>query len=141
MENNQLKYVCKHLYAETKGLDLHHNLMIFDDAFVTNALEQCRLLLRHFIAFRAVAIEYFPQSSVSNYSNSRFSTIERYYRIHPSVQIRITYLTKSQADPNFVPLALEYLSALQADASLAAQLAQNTSLGPLSAAELFLPPT
>lgn len=140
IENNQLKYVCRRLYDETKGLDLHYNLIVFQDAVAMNALEQCTFLLRRCPTVHAVAIKCSSQSFASNYSERRFSTIVRHCTIHKNVQVRIHIPYWSQRDPNCMPLGLGFLSSLRTDTSLAAQLARTTFLGSLLNSELEVLP-
>jgi hypothetical protein len=56
-ENNQLKYVCKHLYTETKGLDFWYNCIIFEDSSEKDALEQCIFLLGRCYTLQEVTIK------------------------------------------------------------------------------------
>ena len=87
-----------------------------------------------------MAIKCSPQNFASNYGKGGFSAILRHCAIHRNVQVRIHIPYWSQADPSFISLGLYFLSTLRAGTSLAAQLAQNTSLSSLPISELDLPP-
>lgn len=131
-ENNQLKYVCRRLYDETKGLDLHYNLVGLEDAPAMNAVEQGIFLLRRCAMLRAVAIKCSPQTFASEYGKDKFSAIVRHCMKHANVSVRVHIPYWSQANPNFVLLGLSYLFTLRADAHLIARLAQITSVSYLS---------
>ena len=47
-ENNQLKYVCRRLYYETKGMDLRCNWIVFRDCASLSAVQQSILLFRRY---------------------------------------------------------------------------------------------
>lgn len=84
-ENNQLKYVCKRLYNETKELDMLHNLVIFKDSASKDALEQCTFLLRRCPALREVAIKCSQPTFRTNYRKHEFAAIVRHCQIHVNV--------------------------------------------------------
>jgi hypothetical protein len=124
-ENNQLKYVCKRLYSETKELDILYNLVVFKDATKTDALERCTFLLTRCLALREVAIRCSIQTFQNNYVKQEFSTMVRHCRTHFNVLVRIHIPYWSQADPNFVLTGLHFLSTLRADSLPVAQFARS----------------
>jgi hypothetical protein len=142
-ENNQLKYVCKRLYAETKGLDFRYNCIIFEDSLEKDALEQCTFLLGCCRTLQEVTIKCSLPSFSSGCSEYRFfSTIERYCRTRANLLVRVHVPYWSQADPSFLLLGLYFLGALRADTHHIAQLAREVvGLDDLnSALELFTAP-
>jgi hypothetical protein len=124
-ENNQLKYACKRLHCETKGLDLRYNLIVFEDLAKEDALEQCMFLLYRCPTLREVAIKCSLSTFQRNYTTQRFSTIVRYFEIHVNVIARIYVPYWSQADPNFILIGLHFLSTLRASTTTIAQFARN----------------
>jgi hypothetical protein len=123
-ENNQLKYVCRRLHIETKGLDVRHNLIIFKDTAKKDALEQCTFLFNQCPTLREAAIKCSLQSFQSNYMKEEFSTIVKHCRTHVNVLVRIYVPYWSQKDPNFILTAIYLLSTLRADNLPIAQFAQ-----------------
>jgi hypothetical protein len=128
-ENNQLKYVCKRLYNETKELDMLHNLVIFQDAANKDALEQYTFLLQRCPALRQVAIKCSLPTFRINYMKQEFATIVRHCQLHVNVLVKIYVPYWSQEDDNFILTGLHFLSTLRADDFLMAQFAQ-TFQGP-----------
>jgi hypothetical protein len=124
-ENNQLKYVCKRLYHETKELDMLHNLVIFQDAANKDALEQCTFLLHRCPALREVAIKCSLPTFRTNYMKQEFAKIVRHCQTHVNVLVKIYVPYWSQADHNFILTGLHFLSTLRADDLLMAQFAQH----------------
>jgi hypothetical protein len=109
-ESNLLKYVCKRLYHETRGLNLHFNVVIFEHSM--NALGQCAALLKRCNSIRAVAIKCPIQSFMSNCRKSLFSKLFR--DCPPNILVKIYIPYWSQADPSFIQFGLNLLSALRA---------------------------
>ncbi|KAH8710242.1 hypothetical protein GQ44DRAFT_433863 [Phaeosphaeriaceae sp. PMI808] len=105
-ENNQLKYVCRRLYNETRGLGVYSNLIIIEDNVAMNALDQYTLL-RRWAALRTVSIKCSLSTFASNLS---------------FIKVSIPYW--SQTGPDFIPCGIYFLSALRADSHSAARLAQ-----------------
>jgi hypothetical protein len=124
-ENNQLKYVCRRLYDETKELDMLHNLVIFQDAANKDALEQCTFLLHRCPALREVAIKCSLPTFRTNYMKQEFATIVKYCETHVNILVKIYVPYWSQADHNFILKGLHFLSTLRADDLPMAQFAQN----------------
>jgi hypothetical protein len=142
-ENNQLKYVCKRLYTETKGLDFRYNCIIFEDSSEKYALEQCTFLLGRCRTLQEVTIKCSLLSFSSSCSEYRFfSKIERHCRTRTNLLVRVHIPYWSQADSSFLLLGLYFLGALRADTHHIAQLAREVvGLGDLnSALELFTAP-
>jgi hypothetical protein len=125
-ENNQLKYVCKRLYAETRGLDLHYNRIVFEDTTDEDAIKQCTHVLRRCPRLREVAIKCSLNSFSSSCINQGFSTIMNECNARGDLLSRIYVPYWCQASPNFVLLGLFFLATLRADTVDVAQLAHNT---------------
>jgi hypothetical protein len=136
-ENNHLKYVCKRLHYETTGLELRYNTIFFEDA-ATDALEQCISAIHHDVRLHTVAIKCSPLSFAGNYGSGSFSRILRHCEAQPNLLVKIYIPYWSQANPNFLPLGLNFLTALRRDTRLAHRLSQLVSHG--SVADLDLLP-
>ena len=141
-ENNQLKYVCRRLYYETKGMDLRCNWIVFRDCPSSSAVQQSILLFRRYSLLRRVDIISSPESFTAEYGQHNLSTLMGYCIADPAVMVRVHIPYWSQASPNFVLLGLSYLSTLRGNALLIARLAQSTSVSYLSdsASELLTTP-
>jgi hypothetical protein len=124
-ENNQLKYVCKQLYSETKELDLLYNFVIFKDTAKKDALEQCTFLFSQCPTLRQVAIKCTLQTFQKNYMKHGFSTIMRHCQIDGNVRAKIYIPYWSQENPNFILTGLYFLSTLRADTRPVTEFAQN----------------
>ncbi|OAL42649.1 hypothetical protein IQ07DRAFT_669108 [Pyrenochaeta sp. DS3sAY3a] len=135
---NQLKYVCRQLHDETKGLDLHQNLVIFQDICSWNAIEQCVSLFHHWPKLRQVAIRCSLKTFSREFGKSNLSAIMKHCMENSNVSVRVHIPYWSQADPNFVLRGLAYLLTLRKDARLIAQLARETSVSYLSDSEIEL---
>ncbi|KAL5441096.1 hypothetical protein PMIN06_009448 [Paraphaeosphaeria minitans] len=127
-EANQLKYVCKQLYKETKGLALPQNRIILEDSRSLNAMGQCIPLFRRWSMLRNVAIKCFSMTFESDCGKTMLIAILNYCMENVDVCVRVHIPYWSQADPNFVPRGLSYLSALRKETTLIKRLAQETSI-------------
>ncbi|KAF9730304.1 hypothetical protein PMIN01_12237 [Paraphaeosphaeria minitans] len=112
-EINQLKYVCKQLYKETKGLALPQNRVILEDSRSFNAMEQCVPLFHRWSMLRQVAIKCSSMTFESDYGQAMLIAILNYCKENVDVSVRVHIPYWSQADPNFVPRGLSYLFALR----------------------------
>ncbi|KAH8727418.1 hypothetical protein GQ44DRAFT_770438 [Phaeosphaeriaceae sp. PMI808] len=131
-EINQLKYVCRRLYNETKGLGVPRNLVILEDACSWNAIEQCTFLLCRWPMLRQVAIRCSSRMFTSEAGKSGLLAVVQYCRENADVSVRVHIPHWTQADPNFVLQGLSYLLTLRKDTRLIARLAQATSISYLS---------
>lgn len=125
-EKNQLKYVCRRLYEETRGLEVRYNLIVLEDTTTMTALEQYLVLFRRCNRLRAVAIKCSPRSFASTHCNGQFSTIAAHCRANADLMIRVHIPYWSQADPNFIPLGLYFWSTIRPDTCFSARLARET---------------
>lgn len=132
---NQLKYVCKQLYKETKGLALPQNRIILEDSRSLNALEQCVPLFHRWSMLRQVAIRCSSITFESDHGKTMLLTILNYCKENAGVSVRVHIPYWSQADPNFVLRGLSYLFALRKESRLVRRLAQATSVSYLLDAE------
>ncbi|KAF2785907.1 hypothetical protein K505DRAFT_261048 [Melanomma pulvis-pyrius CBS 109.77] len=131
-ENNQLKYVCRRLYYETRGMDLRCNWIVFRDSASLSAVQQSVLLFRRCSLLRRFVIMSSPESFTAEYGQLNLSELIGYCTADPAVMVRVHIPYWSQANPNFVFLGLAYLFTLRGDASLITRLAQSTSVSYLS---------
>ncbi|KAL5371513.1 hypothetical protein DPSP01_014208 [Paraphaeosphaeria sporulosa] len=134
-EINQLKYVCKQLYKETKGLALPQNRIILEDSRSLNAMEQCVPLFHRWSMLRQVAIKCSSMTFESDYGKAMLIAILNYCKENVDVSVRVHIPYWSQADPNFVPRGLSYLFALRKQSVFIKRLAQATSVTYLLDAE------
>lgn len=127
-ELNQLKYVCRQLYKETKGFTMHQNLIFLQDTSSQNAIEQCVCLFRQWPVLRYVAIKGDSKTFASESSRSMLQSIVQHCikNVHVSVRVHLPYWT--QANPDFVLQGLSYLLTLRRDTRLITQLARATSI-------------
>lgn len=131
-EVNQLKYVCKQLYRETKGIALPQNHVILKDSSTLNAMDQCIPLLQHWSMLRRVVIRCSSRAFESDHGKEKLRAIIKYCNENTTVSVRVHIPYWSQEDLNFVLRGLSYLFALRGDSSLIAQLARVTSVSYLS---------
>ncbi|KAL5402568.1 hypothetical protein PMIN03_010566 [Paraphaeosphaeria minitans] len=127
-EINQLKYVCKQLYKETKGLALPQNRIILEDSRSLNAMEQCIPLFRRWSMLRKVAIKCSAMTFESYGGKAMLIAILNYCMENVDISVRVHIPYWSQSDLNFVPRGLSYLSVLRKETTLIKQLAQETSI-------------
>jgi hypothetical protein len=125
-EKNQLKYVCKRLYNETRGLELQHSLITFEDTVTMNAVESYMFLHHRCTALQTVAIKCSLSSFAISYNSNRFSEIAAYCTANAKLSVRIHVPYWSQGKSNFILLGLHFLSTFRGDASSTARLAQKT---------------
>jgi hypothetical protein len=131
-ELNQLKYVCRQLYDETKGFVMHQNLIFLQDTCSPNAIEQCLCLFRRWPMLRYVAIKCDSKTFASESGRSRLRAIVQHCIENAQVSVRVHIPYWTQADPNFVLQGLFYLLTLRRDTRLIARLARATSISYLS---------
>jgi hypothetical protein len=134
-EKNQLKYVCKRLYIETQGLELHHSLITFEDTVTMNALDSYMFLYHRCAALQAASIKCSLSSFASSYTNRRFSEIVAHCTANTNLLVRIHVPYWSQDKSSFILLGLHFLSTFRGDASSTARLAQKTLAPPYSLSE------
>jgi hypothetical protein len=132
---NQLKYVCRQLYNETKGLIVRQNLVYLEDTSTWNAIEQCVYLFRHWPIFRRVAIKCTSKSFGSEVGRKNLLAVVQHCIENADVSVRVHIPHWSQADPNFVLRGLSYLLTLRKEARIIAQLAQIRQIPFLSDSE------
>lgn len=132
-EVNQLKYVCKQLYNETRGLETSCNTITFDNP--TNAVEHCTTFLHSCPSLHSAAIKCSIQSFRETSSKGRFGAIEKHCMTHPNTLVKIYIPYWSQADPRFISIALFLLSNLRnrSGTDLVYRLAQLTMLSGVEA--------
>lgn len=105
-EINQVKYVCKQLYRETKGMVLPQNRVVLEDSRSLNSMDRCLSLFQDRSMLRRVAIKCSSKAFESDHGKSKLLAIMQYCidNTHVSVRIHIPYWF--QADFNFVPRGL-----------------------------------
>ncbi|KAL5390089.1 hypothetical protein PMIN06_008634 [Paraphaeosphaeria minitans] len=134
-EINQLKYVCKQLYKETKGLALSQNRIVLEDSRSVNAMERCIPLFHRWSSLRQVAIRCSSMTFESDHGKAMLMAILNYCKENVDVSVRVHIPYWPQADPNFVPRGLSYLFALRNEFAYIKRLAQTTSVSYLLDAE------
>jgi hypothetical protein len=128
VENNQLKYVCRRLYYETRMMDLRCNYIVFRDSPSSNAVQQSVMLFSRCSVLRRVNIMTTSESFFAEYGQDNLSALMGYCTSNPAIAVRLHIPYWSQANATFVLLGLSYLSTLRSDPSLMTQLARSTSV-------------
>jgi hypothetical protein len=128
VENNQIKYVCRRLYYETRTMDLRLNYIILKDSAFLNAVKQSVLLFSRCSVIRRVTIMATPESLLAEYGQHNLSALMGYCTANPAIAVRFHIPYWSQQNASFVLLGLSYLSILRSDPSLMTQLARSTSV-------------
>jgi hypothetical protein len=126
LENNQLKYVCRRLCRETRGMDLRCNCIFITDACSLSAVKQSVLLFRRCSLPRRVTIVSSAEFFAAEYGERNFAAVVAHCVADPAVVVRLHIPYWSQASPSFLPLGLYLLSALRGDTRPVAQLARST---------------
>jgi hypothetical protein len=131
-ENNQLKYICRRLYREIKGMELQHNLLVVENGMDMTAVERCINLLRRCGMLHAVANKCSPQSFALQYGRVNLSAVITRCATHTDVLVKAHVSCWSHKKSSFVLLGLFYLFTLRADSRLVARIAQATSVSYLA---------
>jgi hypothetical protein len=132
---NGVKYVCRQLYNETKGLIVRHNLVYLQDTSTRNATEQCVYPFRHWPVFRKVAIKCTSESFVREVGRKQLLAVVQHCIENADVSVRVHIPHWSQADSNIVLRGLSYLLTLRKETRIIAQVAQITSIPLLTDSE------
>jgi hypothetical protein len=134
-ELNQLKYVCRQLYNETKGFVMHQNLVFLEDTGLRNAIEQCVSLFHHWPMLRHVAIKCSSKTFAAESERKRLLEIVQHCTKNPQLSVRVHIPYWTQANQDFVLQGLSYLLTLRRDMRLITRLARATSVSYLSNSE------
>ncbi|PVH90897.1 hypothetical protein DM02DRAFT_620805 [Periconia macrospinosa] len=127
-ENNQLKYVCRRLCYETRGLDLRCNRIFVTDTISSSAIRQSVLLLHRCSLLRQVTIVSSAEFFTAEYGQRNFTALVAHCSANPTLTVRVNIPYWSQASSYFLLLGLYLLSALRGNGVPMAQLARSTSV-------------
>jgi hypothetical protein len=125
---NQLKYVCRQLYNETKGLVVRRNVVHLQDTSTWSATEQCIYIVRHWPIFRRIAIKPSFKRFVDDVGKKNLLAVVQHCIEHADVSVGVHIPHWSQADPNFVLRGLSYLATLRKEDRIMTNLALITPI-------------
>lgn len=131
-EANQLKYVCKQLYAETKALHMRHSLVVLQDSLSWNAVEHCASLLCRRQLVRHVLLKCSLSNLVSEDGIKHLLVIAQHCLENGDARVRVHMSQWTQIDPDFVLHGLSHLYTIRKDILPIAQLARTTAISFLS---------
>lgn len=132
-EHNQLKYVCRRMYEDTRGLEARFNHVVcLDDAPGLSVIRQGCILLSRCELLRCIAIRCSSLSFTSADSTDWLQEIFEHCSRRADLLVKIHLPCWSQHKSDFVRRGFAYLYTIRRDGRLLSELAKHTSVTFLS---------
>lgn len=114
-EHNQLRYVCKRLYRETKGITFLQNEILLKQSPVLAIFDQCSILLHQCTKLRTVVLQLPASDFACELGQKRLFNMFNVFSSHSSILFKVKIPQWSLSDFDFLFRGFSYLLFLRAD--------------------------